>query len=213
MAVDHDAAGHLERCACRGAPLSQPFRRALEGSYQDKGIPIRDQRFGVGVCVRFGIGIDSDADYADQSNNRRSVSGMVVALGGVAVSWASSSQGCVTLSTTEAGYVVLGEGVKEALFTGAVLSFVCPEQSSSCVRVFEDNQVAVTLVDNTLSSARSKHIDVRFHFVGELLRAKRIDIQFVALEEQPADVLTKYLAVTPFKYHSGLFLNLPLEGE
>ena len=107
----------------------------------------------------------------------------------------------------------LGEGVQEALFTGAVLSFICPELSGSCVRVFEDNQGVVTLAENPLSSARSEHIDVRFHFVRELLRAKKINIQFVTSEEQHADILTNSLAATPFKSHRRFLLNLPLEGE
>ena len=83
-----------------------------------------------------GSGLDltaySDADYADKSKGRRSVSGTVITLGGAAVSWASSTQRCVTLSTAEADYVALGKGVKEALLTGAVSSFICPELSGSC---------------------------------------------------------------------------------
>ena len=66
---------------------------------------------------------------------------------------------------------------------------------------FEDDQEAIALAENSLSSARSKHIDVRFHFVRELLRAKTNDIQLVASEEQYADILTKFVAATPFKSH------------
>ena len=69
----------------------------------------------------------SDAGYAGKSNDRRSVSWTVITLESAAVSWANSSQRCVTLSTAEAEYVALGKGVKEALLTGAVLSFICPE--------------------------------------------------------------------------------------
>ena len=119
----------------------------------------------------------------------------------------------VTLSTAEAEYVALGEGVKEAMFTGAVLSFICPELTGSCVRVFEDNQGAIALAENPLSSARSKHIDVRFHFVRELLRARKIDIQFVASEEQHADILKKSLAATTFKSNRKFWLNLLLGDE
>ena len=89
-----------------------------------------------------GSGLDltaySDADYADKSSDRRSVSGTVITLG-AAVSWASTTQRCVALSTAEAEYVALGEGVEEALFMGAVLSFICPELSGSCFQIFEDN--------------------------------------------------------------------------
>ena len=54
---------------------------------------------------------------------------------------------------------------------------------------------------------------MRFHFVRKLLRAKKIDIQFVASEEQHVDILTNSLAATPFKSHRKFLLNLPLEGE
>ena len=141
----------------------------------------------------------SDADYADKSNDRRSVSGTVIILRGAAVRWASSTQRCVTLSTAEAVYVALGEGVKEALVAWAVLSFVCPEQTGSCVRGFEDNQGARASAENPLSSARSKQIDVGFHFVRELFHAKKVDIFFVASKEQHGDILTKSLAATLFK--------------
>ena len=86
--------------------------------------------------------------------------------------------------------------VKDALIKGAILSFICPELSGSCIRVLEDNQGAIALAENPLSSARSKHIDVQFHFVRELLRSQKIDIQFVVSEEQHAAILTKSLAVT-----------------
>ena len=57
------------------------------------------------------------------------------------------------------------------------------------------------MADNSLSSARGKHIDVRFNFVRELLRAKQITILFVASDEQRVDILTKSLAAIPFKFH------------
>ena len=132
---------------------------------------------GMALTFLRGSGLDltapSDSDYADKSIDKRSVSGTVITLGGAAVSWASSTQRYVTLPTAEAEYEALGEGVKEALFTGAVLSYICPDLSGSCVQVFEDNQGAIALAENPLSSTRSEHIDVRFHFVRELLRSKK----------------------------------------
>ena len=201
MAADHDAAKHLERGACCGAPLSQPHRQTLESSSEDLGIPPRHKGWGINVYEGFGIGYNRNADYADKFNDRRSVSRTVITLGAAAVSWACSTQRCVTLSTAKAEHVLvaLGEGVKEALFTGEVVSFICPELDGSCVRVFEDNQGGIALAENPLSPAQSKHIDVRFHFVRELLRATKIDIQFVASEEQHADILTKDLAANPFQ--------------
>ena len=69
------------------------------------------------------------------------------------------------------------------------------------------------LTGNPLSSARRKHIEVRFHFVSELLRAKKIEFPFVASEERHADILTKSRAETPFESHRRFLLNLPLKGE
>ena len=69
-------------------------------------------------------------------------------------------------------YVALGEVVKEALFTGAVLSFVRPELSGSCVQVFEDNQVAIALAVNPLNYDRSKHIDMRMCCSGGFARCQ-----------------------------------------
>ena len=68
-------------------------------------------------------------NLSDKSKDRRSVSGTLITLGGAAVSWASSTQRCVALSTAEAGYLALREGVKDASCTGAVLSFICLELS------------------------------------------------------------------------------------
>ena len=103
MAVDHDAARHLERGACCGAPFSQPHRQALESSSEHHDKPPRDKGYGIDFCE--GLGLDltaySDANYADKSNDRRLVSGTAITLGGAAVSWASSTQRCVTLSTAE----------------------------------------------------------------------------------------------------------------
>ena len=106
----------------------------------------------MGLTFVGGSGLDltaySDADYADKSIDRRSVSGTEITLRGAAVSWASNTQRCVALSTAEAEYVALGEGVQKALFTGAVLSFFCPALSGSCVWVFEDNQGPIALAEN-----------------------------------------------------------------
>ena len=93
VVVDYDQAGHLERCACCGAPLPHPYGAALEGSSEDYGIPSRDQVFRIDFCAWLGLGLTAgiDADYADKSNSRRSVSGTIITRGVAAVIWASST--------------------------------------------------------------------------------------------------------------------------
>ena len=100
----------------------------------------------------------ADADYADKANDRRSVSEIAVTLGGTVVSHASKTQHAVSLSTSEAEYIAAGDGVKEALFVRAVLSFIAPETCGANNKVLEDNQGVKALVENPLSSARGKHM-------------------------------------------------------
>ena len=121
----------------------------------------------------------ADADYANNENGKRSVSGIAVTLGGPFVSHASKPQGVVSLSTSEAEYVAAGDSVKEALFVRAVLSFIAPETCGASIKVLEDSQGTKALIENPLSSARSKHIDVRFHFIRELFKARKISVEYV----------------------------------
>ena len=113
------------------------------------------------------ISVFVDANYAEKADDRRSVSWVAVDVGKSSVSWFSSTQKIVALLTTEAEYVALGYGVKEALFVKGVLSFIIPSIPEKCIKVFVDNDRAISLANNPLSSARTKHIDVRFHFIRE----------------------------------------------
>ena len=70
----------------------------------------------------------ANANNAGNANDRRSVSGIVVTLGGAVASHASTTQHVVSLSTSEAEYIAVGDGFKEALFVRAVLSFLAPDR-------------------------------------------------------------------------------------
>ncbi|CAM9467865.1 unnamed protein product [Sphacelaria rigidula] len=98
-----------------------------------------------------------DADYAKKDTDRRSVSGVAVMYGGIAVSSTSRRQHCVTLSTTEAKCVAMAEGAKECMFVRSVLSFLRPRvvlgrQVEYDIVRYEDNEGAKALADNPLSS-------------------------------------------------------------
>ena len=114
------------------------------------------------------------------------------------------------VSTTEAEYISIGDGVKEALFAKGVLSFLVPELSEECFDVFVDNAGAISLATNSLSSARTKHIDVRFHFIRELVRSKTISVEYVPTADQHTDILTKPLTGICFVKHRGFFMNIPV---
>ena len=136
------------------------------------------------------------------------MSGVAVTVGNSTVSSSSSTQKIVTLSTTEAEYVALGDGVKEGLFVKVVFSFIVLPVSEKSIKLLVGNEGAIKLAANPLSSARTKHIDVRFHFIRGLVRTGTIAVEHIPTEEQRADILTKALVGALVKKHRNFLLNL-----
>ena len=128
--------------------------------------------------------------------------------GGACVSWFSRTQKCVTLSTTEAEYVALADVIKEVLFLRQVWRFMLPDVGMPCIPVFEDNQGAVQLAQNPITNSNSKHIDVRHHFLRELVGRREISIIHVPSPYQHADFLTKAISRESFEFHRSLAMNL-----
>ena len=167
------------------------------------------KRLGITYVRGWGsLKVYGNEDYANKDNGRRSVSGIAVTLGGTVVSHASKTQRVVSLSTSEAEYTAAENGVKEALSVHAVLPFIMHETCGAGIKALEDNEGTKALIENPLSSARSKHIDVRFHFVRELFKARKISAKYVASAEQHADILTKALSRANFRYHRKHLMNL-----
>ena len=142
------------------------------------------------------LNLYADADYANKKKDRRSVSGIFVTLGGTFVSHASKTQRVVSLSTSETEYMTAGDGSKEALFVRVVLYFIAPETCGASIKVLEDSQGTKAMVEKPLSSARSKHIEVRFHFIRELFKARKISVEYVASAQQYAEYSSR-LSVGP----------------
>ena len=122
--------------------------------------------------------------------------------------WFSRTHKCVTLSTSEAEYVALGDAVKELLFLRQVWRFIIPGKGMPCCPIFEDNQGALHLSKNPVSNSNSKHIDVRHHFLRELVRQGDIIVNHVPSEYQRADILAEVLAFDLFATHRLFFMNL-----
>ena len=129
-------------------------------------------------------------------------------LGDTAIGWKSSTQKYVTTATCEAEYVALCDAFKEALFTRAVLVFLQPELSGMRVDIFGDNEGAKAIADNPSSTSRSKHIDVKLHFIRGLIRTGEVRTLHVGTEEQHADVLTEALWRKKFMVHRAALMNV-----
>lgn len=154
--------------------------------------------------------VHTDSNFAEKADDRRSVSGVLVSLGYSTICAFSSTQKTTSLSTAEAEYLALGDGVKEALFAKSVASFIVPSLLQKTIMVYVDNEGAIKLATNPFSSARTKHIDVRFHFVRELVSSGTIEVEYVPTTEQRADILTKALVGPIFREHRDFLMNSSL---
>ena len=168
-------------------------------------------KFNKEATVDVGTLVYVDADFASKATDRRSVSGALVLVAGCIVAWISRTQKCVTLSTTEAEYVSMGDGVKEGLFVNDVLKFLVPSARNGKIEVLEDNEGAIALAENPLSSCNSKHIDIRHHFLRSLTEDGVLAIRHVSSEKQHADILTKALPRELFQSHREFVLGMASE--
>ena len=130
-----------------------------------------------------------DADYAGDIDTRRSTTGYVFILGGGATSWQSKRQPTVAVSTTEAEYMAAAAAVKEGLWLHKLLQDLDIETAD--VNIFADNQSAIKLLRNPISSMRSKHIDVIHHFARERVLRREVSFTYISTEKQLADIFTK----------------------
>jgi hypothetical protein len=130
-----------------------------------------------------------DSNYATNKENRKSVSGGIHTLGGSIVSWVSKTQKSTTLSSTEAEYVALSIGAQEVKFMQMLLNEIAEVETPGII--LEDNTGSIFLVKNQQVGQRTKHIDIRYHFVRELWQEKLIDVKFVNSEKNESDLQTK----------------------
>ena len=131
-----------------------------------------------------------DSDWASDED-RKSYTGYVFKFGGSAVSWESRKQSLVALSSTEAEYIGLTEAAKEATFLRNFLGEYVEFQEPMIL--YNDNQSAQKLSSNPVFHKRTKHIDIKYHFVREVLQNGVVKIEYLPTEEMVADILTKPL--------------------
>ncbi|KAE8992242.1 Retrovirus-related Pol polyprotein from transposon TNT 1-94 [Phytophthora rubi] len=141
----------------------------------------------------------SDADWAGNRDDRRSVSGMLLMLCGAPVVWRSMFQKTVALSSTEAEYMALSDCVKECVWIRRLLKEIGAEQVGATV-IYEDNQGAMALAKNVGYQARTKHIDIRYHFIRKKVVSNEVELEYVDTKNQLADFMTKGLSSKTLRY-------------
>jgi hypothetical protein len=139
-----------------------------------------------------------DADWAGDRDTRRSTSGYFFLLYGGIVSYKSILQHCVALSTCEAEYIAAAETAREAVWLFTLISEISMAVLPLPIRLNEDNQGAIALAKNPVGHGRNKHIDIRHHFLRDLVNEGKIVMTYIPTADQLADIFTKPLGRARF---------------
>ncbi|XP_074356695.1 secreted RxLR effector protein 161-like [Apium graveolens] len=140
----------------------------------------------------------SDSDLAGDVIDRRSTGGMCFYLNRSLISWASQKQRVVALSSCEAEYMAATTAACQSVWLRGLLKEITGQQLGPVI-LHVDNRSAIELMKNPVQHGRSKHIDVRFHFIRECIEEGKLVVKFVVSQEQRADILTKPLGRIKFE--------------
>jgi len=136
-------------------------------------------------CVGF-----CDADWAGDTNDRKSTSAYTFQTNGASVSWRSKKQPCVALLMAEAKYVALSTAVQEALWMKQLLVDL-NFNTETLMTIYGDNQAAISMSQNPQFHGRRKHIDIKCHFVRDQVDKGTINIVYCSTSNMLADLFTK----------------------
>jgi hypothetical protein len=140
----------------------------------------------------------SDSDLAGDVNVRKSTSGLIFFLAGGPVAWKSAKHKVVALSSCEAEYIAAAVAACEAVWLARLLAELVGG-AIHAPKLKVDNKSDIALMKNLAHHDRSKHIDVKFHFIWECYDSKLIDVEIVGTELQLSDILTKALGCSQFQ--------------
>lgn len=148
----------------------------------------------------------ADADWANDKVDRRSVSGWVVQLEGDPIDWASKKQSIVAQSTCEAELYAEAAAINEVLWLRGMLEELGLSVKTPSI-LFGDNSSTQTISRQGVKRKRTKHVDVKYHFITECIERGIIDLQWVSTERQQADILTKGLDRAKLELHRGQLMS------
>ena len=146
--------------------------------------------FGKGKVTLQGF---VDADLGGDVHLSKSKSRYIYTIGGTAVSWMSRLQKCVSLSSTEAEYVEIGEAGKEMIWQADYLEELGKKKSEKIL--YSDSQSAIQLVKNPVYHSKTKHIRRRYHFTHRAVEDGDMCLEKIEGAKNPADMLTKCVDV------------------
>ncbi|KAI2499054.1 Reverse transcriptase (RNA-dependent DNA polymerase) [Fragilaria crotonensis] len=145
-----------------------------------------------------------DSDYASDRGDRKSISGYLVTIGGCLVSWQSKKQSGVTLSSTESEFVAMSMAATEIKFVVSLLTEIFRDPPILPSILKEDNTGAIFMAKNTAIGQRTKHVDIRYRFVNDMILCKELSVEHIRSGDNPSDSMTKNLPLALFTKHAAV---------
>lgn len=144
-----------------------------------------------------GIIVYSDSDWASDPDDRKSHTGMITKLATGPICWTSHKQKTVALSSTEAEYMALSDSCRQLMWIRSLFSEI--GFNIATLPLCGDNQGSIFLGSNPVQERRTKHIDIRYHYIRERIESNEVDLYYIPTNDNVADLLTKNLALVKFK--------------
>ena len=141
-----------------------------------------------------------DADWGGDKADRKSTTGYCVYMNDNLISWNTKKQVTVALSTAEAELMAIVEAVKEVKWMSQLLTEMNVNVKMP-ISIYTDNQAAIKIAQHDIEHDRTKHIDIKYHFIRDEINNKQVAINWIRTERQVADVFTKTLSSPSFINH------------
>jgi hypothetical protein len=154
----------------------------------------------------------SDSDWAGDHDDRKSTSGYLITLAGGPISWRSKKQQVVALSTAEAEYVAMTEACQEVVYLRPLLKELDEEQKGPTL-VYQDNQASIVISKDLCFHKRTKHIDIKYHYVRELVQKQIVQPVYIPTTDMKADMFTKPLSRDKFERCIKDIMHIPKKSN
>jgi hypothetical protein len=141
----------------------------------------------------------TDSDWAGSVVDRKITSGCCFSFGSTMISWQSRKQSSIALSTAEAEYIAACSASCEAIWLRKLLTSLF-DLEMEATTILCDNQSYIKMTENHVFHDRSKHIEIRYHYIRDMVQRGALKLLYVSTDEQVADVLTKPLSRVKFEH-------------
>ena len=146
----------------------------------------------------FTLEVFTDADWARSVDDRKSTSGGAFFLGNCLVSWSSKKQSSISLSTTEAKYIVAASCCTQVIWMKQTLEYLLVKYEDPTV-INYDNTSSINMSKKPIMHSKTKHIPIKYHYLREQVSQKATRLEYIDIKEQIANIFTKPLPKEAFE--------------